>query len=97
MVRASRCTNDRIAYLALVPENENGPSPAVVDPRVDLFRVGLANLKKNWGWYLALGIVLIVLGTIAISSSPISGWGTPTQATSRMAGWSASTRSASAG
>ncbi|MDG2304030.1 MAG: HdeD family acid-resistance protein [Candidatus Binatia bacterium] len=61
--------NDRMAYFAPVTENQNGPSPAAVEAGVDLFRVGLANLKKNWGWYLALGIVLIVLGTIAISSS----------------------------
>jgi len=38
-------------------------------PSHDLFLVGLASLKKNWGWYLALGLVLIALGTMAIGSS----------------------------
>ena len=38
-------------------------------PQADMFRVGLENLKKNWGWYLALGILLIVLGMVAIGSS----------------------------
>lgn len=38
-------------------------------PQADLFQVGLENVKKNWGWYLALGLLLIVLGTIAIGSS----------------------------
>ncbi len=28
--------------------------------------VGLQELKKNWGWFLALGVLLIVLGAVAI-------------------------------
>jgi uncharacterized membrane protein HdeD (DUF308 family) len=31
-------------------------------------RAGLESLHRNWGWYLALGIVLVVVGTIAICS-----------------------------
>lgn len=31
-----------------------------------LHAVGLGELKKNWGWLLGLGILLIVLGSIAI-------------------------------
>jgi uncharacterized membrane protein HdeD (DUF308 family) len=30
---------------------------------------GADELRRHWGWYLALGIVLIVLGTIAIGST----------------------------
>jgi uncharacterized membrane protein HdeD (DUF308 family) len=30
------------------------------------FRLGLHELRRNWGWILALGIALIVLGMIAI-------------------------------
>ena len=30
---------------------------------------GAGELRRNWGWFLALGIVLIVLGTIAIGSA----------------------------
>ena len=30
---------------------------------------GEGELKRSWGWYLALGIVMIVLGTIAIGST----------------------------
>ena len=30
---------------------------------------GAGELRRSWGWYLALGIVLIVLGTIAIGST----------------------------
>ncbi len=34
-----------------------------------LQHVGLGALGKRWGWFLALGILLIVLGTIALGSS----------------------------
>ena len=34
-----------------------------------LFLVELDNLKRNWGWYLPLGILLILLGVVAIGSS----------------------------
>jgi uncharacterized membrane protein HdeD (DUF308 family) len=30
---------------------------------------GAGEIRRYWGWYLALGIVLIVLGTIAIGST----------------------------
>ena len=36
-------------------------------PHIGL-RAGLESLHRNWGWYLALGIVLVVVGTIAICS-----------------------------
>src|SRR4051812_49008471 len=31
-------------------------------------RAGLESLHRNWGWYLALGIVLVIVGMAAISS-----------------------------
>lgn len=34
-----------------------------------LHTLGLDDLKRSWGWFLGLGIVLIVLGTIALGSS----------------------------
>jgi uncharacterized membrane protein HdeD (DUF308 family) len=37
--------------------------------QADLFRVGLANLKRNWAWYMALGALLLILGSIAIGAS----------------------------
>jgi hypothetical protein len=30
---------------------------------------GASELRRNWGWFLILGIVLIVLGTIALGSA----------------------------
>jgi uncharacterized membrane protein HdeD (DUF308 family) len=30
---------------------------------------GLGELRRSWGWYLALGIALIVIGTIALGSA----------------------------
>jgi uncharacterized membrane protein HdeD (DUF308 family) len=35
----------------------------------DLHLVGLQELRKNWGWFLALGIILVVLGMIALGAS----------------------------
>ena len=29
----------------------------------------MAELKRNWGWFLGLGIALLVLGTIALGAS----------------------------
>ena len=29
-------------------------------------QLGLSVLKKNWGWYFALGFLLVILGTIAL-------------------------------
>ena len=34
-----------------------------------LHLIGLGELKKNWGWFLGLGIALVVLGTIALGVS----------------------------
>ncbi len=34
-----------------------------------LATVGLDELKKKWGWFLALGILLIIGGTVALGSS----------------------------
>jgi uncharacterized membrane protein HdeD (DUF308 family) len=34
-----------------------------------LHLVGFNELKRNWGWFLALGICLILLGTVALGSS----------------------------
>jgi uncharacterized membrane protein HdeD (DUF308 family) len=31
--------------------------------------VGAAELRRNWGWFLALGILLVVLGAIALGAS----------------------------
>jgi len=35
----------------------------------DRFRSGLAEIDRKWGWYLALGIFLIILGWIAAGSA----------------------------
>ena len=48
----------------------------------DLRRVGLEQLRSRWGWYVALGIALIVLGTIALGSSMLM-----TMATMVFIGW----------
>ena len=34
-----------------------------------LHLVGVQELRKNWGWFLSLGIVLLILGTIALGAS----------------------------
>ena len=34
-----------------------------------LHLVGLHALRRRWGWFLTLGIVLILLGLVAIGSS----------------------------
>ena len=34
-----------------------------------LEQVGLQEVRRNWGWYLALGLVFVLLGTIAIGRS----------------------------
>lgn len=38
----------------------------------DLERSGLDQLKRSWGWFLALGIALIVLGVVALGSSIVA-------------------------
>jgi uncharacterized membrane protein HdeD (DUF308 family) len=35
----------------------------------DRFRAGFEELGHRWGWYLALGIALIILGAIAVSDA----------------------------
>ena len=35
-------------------------------PTMTLEQVGLTNIKKNWFWYLLMGILLIVFGSMAI-------------------------------
>ncbi len=38
-----------------------------MNPEAERFQANLANaLERNWGWFLALGIVWIILGTTAI-------------------------------
>lgn len=39
------------------------------DVLVELHRVGLLELKKKWGWFVALGILLVILGTLGIGSA----------------------------
>lgn len=34
-----------------------------------LHLIGLGELKRNWGWFLTLGIALLVLGAIALGAS----------------------------
>lgn len=31
-----------------------------------LHMVGQENLRKRWGWFLALGILLVILGMVAL-------------------------------
>jgi uncharacterized membrane protein HdeD (DUF308 family) len=33
--------------------------------------VGLHELRRNWGWFLVLGILLIIIGLIALSSTAV--------------------------
>lgn len=47
-----------------------------------LHLVGVEELQKRRGWYLALGVLLVVLGTIALGSSVVM-----TQAAMVVAGW----------
>jgi uncharacterized membrane protein HdeD (DUF308 family) len=34
-----------------------------------LHTVGLAELRKNWGWFLTLGIAMVILGMIALGAT----------------------------
>ncbi len=34
-----------------------------------LHLIGLTELKRNWGWFLALGIALVVLGIVALGAT----------------------------
>jgi uncharacterized membrane protein HdeD (DUF308 family) len=40
--------------------------PETDQPFVRLFHIGLHELRRNWGWFLALGVVLVLLGTFAL-------------------------------
>ena len=48
----------------------------------ELHLVGVHELRKRWGWFLALGILLVVLGMIALGSSVFM-----TLATMVIVGW----------
>jgi uncharacterized membrane protein HdeD (DUF308 family) len=56
----------------------SGPTDVITG----LDRVGLEELRKKWGWFVALGILLIVLGATAIGSSVFM-----TLATMTLVGW----------
>jgi uncharacterized membrane protein HdeD (DUF308 family) len=56
----------------------SGPTDVITG----LDRVGLEELRKKWGWFVALGILLIVLGATAIGSSVFM-----TLATMALVGW----------
>lgn len=51
-------------------------------PPSSLHLIGLEELRKRWGWFLSLGILLVVLGTIALGSSVMM-----TLATMVFVGW----------
>ena len=44
------------------------PVPGAL-PIIDIARIGLDELRKSWGWFVALGLLLVVLGTVAIGSA----------------------------
>jgi uncharacterized membrane protein HdeD (DUF308 family) len=48
----------------------------------DLGWAGLGELKRSWGWFLAMGIALIILGVIALTFSILA-----TVATVMVIGW----------
>lgn len=39
---------------------------------IGLHLIGLQELRKNWGWFLMLGVVLVALGTIALGASVVT-------------------------
>ncbi len=43
---------------------------------VSIARIGLHELRRSWGWILAIGIVLIVIGTAAIGRSRMATFST---------------------
>lgn len=49
-------------------DNAITPAEAVVELR----SLGLEAMKKRWGWFLGLGIGLIILGTIAVGASAVT-------------------------
>jgi uncharacterized membrane protein HdeD (DUF308 family) len=46
--------------------------PAADRPFVGLFHVGLHELRRNWGWFLALGVIMVVVGTAALVYSVVA-------------------------
>src|SRR5580658_9963999 len=44
--------------------------------------IGVEQLHKRWGWFVALGVLMVILGTLAIGSSAIF-----TLATMEFVGW----------
>jgi uncharacterized membrane protein HdeD (DUF308 family) len=50
---------------------ENQPTPtAPTNPALTAFGHELAAMRDHWWWFLLLGILLVVLGTIALSAAP---------------------------
>jgi uncharacterized membrane protein HdeD (DUF308 family) len=43
--------------------------PQDISATLRAFHTGLHELRRHWGWYLALGIALIILGIIALGNS----------------------------
>ena len=39
---------------------------------VSIDRVGLAELRNKWGWFVGLGALLIALGAVAIGASTLT-------------------------
>jgi uncharacterized membrane protein HdeD (DUF308 family) len=51
----------------------SSPDPLVpMYPLTELHLVGVESLKKRWGWFVALGLVLIIFGGLAISYSVLT-------------------------
>lgn len=62
-----------------------GANSMISEPQIGfigLHRVGLEALRKHWGWFFALGILLVIFGTIAIGSAVFM-----TLATMVLVGW----------
>ena len=46
-------------------------SSSTAGSMMELHLVGLEELRKKWGWFLGVGILLLVLGTVAIGASAL--------------------------
>jgi uncharacterized membrane protein HdeD (DUF308 family) len=57
-------------------------APGFARPFAGVFAAGLHELRRNWGWFLLLGIALIILGLVALSATFIA-----TIATVLVLGW----------
>src|SRR5450759_1115806 len=51
------------------PNEEPSMNPENAVVSTELHLIGIHELRKRWGWFLALGIFLILLGMIALGSS----------------------------